>query len=398
MNFTVGYETRDQIRAVAATADLRLKEVSVAADRLRSWAMIRGVPIAGPAFLKLGGSMTCRVCLPILAEVMPHPETELELDSSPAGEMARVHDVRFGEVRAVGRELQSALSSASPGDSLEFHSVDGDFIAGDVVLVPAKPPQSKPTTIALANGDANAAAAAIEQAPVLVRVVTIARQHGTAGEAIAASVARQLGLRLVDYDVTRRAAEEAGVSPDTVAWAAVHRGRFSRILDALARGGGGTMEGWIDPVLLRTSPLFTSAEYRSFIEDAIRDLAEQGDVLILGHGAQLVLADRADTFRVLVTGSIEKRAARAMAEGLAAGEARKIIREADQERVDYFHEFYGRGWLDASTYDLAINTDRTPVEDAAGVIIDAIQRRSVAYRSGPAAGGGTSDRPGRGAV
>ncbi len=375
MNLTVEYDTRDRVRSVAVVTGLSLKDATLAADRLRSWAMIRGVPIAGPAFLRLAGTRACSVQLPIGAEVMPHPETGIALDAAPAGHVARLHGVRFGEIRGVGRELQEALAATVPDNSLEFHSVDGDFLEGDLVLALATAPQHRPKTIAIPGGDEGPLT---DQPSAAVRVVTIARQHGTGGEEIAASVAHQLGLRLIDYEVFRRAADEAGVSPEAVKQAGVHRGRFSRILEGMSRGSGGSGELWVTPVPLRMTPLFTSAEYRAFVESALRDLAEQGDVLILGHGAQLVLAGRPDTLRVLITGSLGGRAARAIAKGLAAEEANRVIREADQERVDYFREFYDRGWLDPASYDFVINTDRTSAEDAAGIILDLVKRRSAA--------------------
>lgn len=373
MNFTIDYTTRDRVRTVALSSALDLKSVSNAADSLRSWAMIRGVPVGGRPFIRLTGSMACRVHLPILTEVMPHPETGIELDAGPLGEAARVHDVRFGEVRGVGRELQNLLGATSPANSLEFHSIDGDFISGDVVLVLAEPPQSRPTTLVLQGAADSRPMASVA---VGVRVITIARQHGTGGEAVADAVARRAGLRLFDYEVFRRAAEQAGVTPETIEGTARHRGLLSRMIDGLARGSGSYPELWTLPVSLRETPLFTSGEYRSFVEDAIRDVADRGDAVILGHGAQLVLAERTDTFRVLITGSMDQRVARAVATGLSANEARSLIREADQERVEYFREFYSRGWLDPASYDLVVNTDRIALEDAAGIILDAIARRS----------------------
>lgn len=89
-----------------------------------------------------------------------------------------------------------------------------------------------------------------------------------------------------------------------------------------------------------------------------------------------MLANRPDTFRVLITGSMDQRVAPAVATGLSENEARRLIRESDQERVEYFREFYNSGWLDPASYDLVVNTDRIAVEDAAGIILDAIARRS----------------------
>ena len=124
------------------------------------------------------------------------------------------------------------------------------------------------------------------------RVVAMARSVGSAGDDVARAVAEQLGFRFYDYQVVQTAAQDAGVSPETVSEAEHTPSLFTRILEALARNPSMPVAAWADPVPLATSPLLTSAEYRRFIEDVIRDLADQGEAVLLGHGAVMSLSDR----------------------------------------------------------------------------------------------------------
>lgn len=203
------------------------------------------------------------------------------------------------------------------------------------------------------------------------RVISISRQVGTAGEEVAQAVAARLGYRYVDYQVIQEAAAEAGVSPETVSEAEHTPSLLTRILEALARNQAMPAAGWADPVPLTTSPLYTSADYRRFIENVIRDLADRGECVIVGHAAQVILRDRADTVRVLVTGSPQVRARRIMTGmGVDEREALKIIERTDSERLEYFRRFYDTGWLAPSTYDLCINTDRVSPEGAATLVVE----------------------------
>jgi cytidylate kinase len=120
---------------------------------------------------------------------------------------------------------------------------------------------------------------------------------------------------------------------------------------------------------LTESPFYSSVEFRTFVEDAIRAFAAEGSVVIAGHGAQLVLSDHPNTLRVMVTGSERMRARRAASSGMAMDDALASVRKADEERVAYFHEFYKQGWLDPSTYDLMVNTDMLSPDAAAGLIV-----------------------------
>jgi len=208
------------------------------------------------------------------------------------------------------------------------------------------------------------------------RVVTIARQVGAAGEEVARLVAEQLGFRYVDYQIVQEAAREAGVSPDTVSEAEHTPSLLTRILEALARSPSTPAAAWADPVPLATSPLYTSTDYRQFIEQVVRDLAEEGNCVIVGHAAQVILRNRPDTLRVLICGSREARARRIMAGmGVDEKEALKTVDRTDSERLDYFQRFYHVGWLDPWTYDLCISTDRISPRGAADLIVRAATQR-----------------------
>lgn len=208
------------------------------------------------------------------------------------------------------------------------------------------------------------------------RVVTIARQVGTAGEEVAQGVADALGFRYVDYQIIQAAADEANVSPETVSEAEHMPSLMTRILEALARSPAIPAAGWVDPVSLTASPLSMSTDYRRFIERVILDLAEQGNCVILGHGSQVVLRNRVDTVSALITGSNEHRARRIMA-GMGVDEklALKTVERTDSERIDYFHRFYDTGWLTPCTYDLCLSTDHLNPSQAADVVVCAARLR-----------------------
>lgn len=212
------------------------------------------------------------------------------------------------------------------------------------------------------------------------RVVTIARQVGTNGEEVARIVASSLGYRLLDYRLVQEAAQEAGVSPETISEAEHKPSFFGRIIEALARNPAGPASGqWGEPINIGATPLLTSSDYRQLVEQVVQDFANQGNVVLLGHGAQFMLKDRADTFRVLVVGSETARMRRLMASmGVDEGKAREVVQRTDKERNDYFRSYYDVGWTDPSSYDLTVNTDHLNPQQAADLILGALRVRDVA--------------------
>lgn len=201
------------------------------------------------------------------------------------------------------------------------------------------------------------------------RVVSVSRQVGAAGEEVARAVAAKLDFRLIDYQVIQDAAREAGVSPETVSEAEHTPSLVTRLLEALARNPSMPVTAWADPVPMATNPLYTSTDYRKFVEDVIRQTADQGECVIVGHAAQVILRDRFDTVRVLVTGSTRMRAGRVRTGmGVDEKEALRIIERTDHERQDYYHRFYGTGWLTPCTYDLCVSTDHLNPDQAAAIV------------------------------
>ncbi|MCZ7577631.1 MAG: cytidylate kinase-like family protein [Dehalococcoidia bacterium] len=87
------------------------------------------------------------------------------------------------------------------------------------------------------------------------RVITIARQVGTGGEDVAGIVAAATGYRLLDYRVVQEAAQEAGVSPETVSDALHKPSFFARIIEALARNPATPASGqWGEPINIAATP------------------------------------------------------------------------------------------------------------------------------------------------
>ena len=208
------------------------------------------------------------------------------------------------------------------------------------------------------------------------RVISITRQVGVAGEEIAGAVSTRLGYRLIDYQVIQRAAQEAGVSPETVSEAEHTPSLITRILESLARNPSMPAAAWSDPLPLATSPLTTSTDYRHLVEDVVKDMAEQGECVFLGHASGQILRDRFDTLRVFVCGTAPARARRIMA-GMSVDEemAMKTIKRSDAERDEYFRRFYEAGFSTPWAYDLCINTDHLNPEQAASLVADAASMR-----------------------
>lgn len=203
------------------------------------------------------------------------------------------------------------------------------------------------------------------------RVVCISAADGAGAEEVGRLVAGELGFRLVDEHVIARAADRAGVEPSTVAEVERRKSFVARMLEDLAPSATAAAVGMgAFPAPLDDVP--ASDELRAFIRAAIEDVAEEGDAVIVAHAASVALAGRDGALRVLVTASPEVREQRlAAAQGLADGDARKLLRKADANRADYLKRFYGVGEELPTHYDVVLSTDRITPEQAARLVVHA---------------------------
>ena len=197
-------------------------------------------------------------------------------------------------------------------------------------------------------------------------IITIARTMGAGGEDLGTKIADELGFRYVDSEIIDRAAALAKVTPDEMARVEARKGLMARILENLARAGGGSMAagGVPEPVLLEPTP-----NYEQMIVDVIHETAAMGFVVIVAHGAAVALKGQQGVLRILVTASRDQRIQRVVEAGSARGQATKAVDDSDKSRADFFKRFYQLDTELPTYYDLVVNTDELDVDHAAGAIL-----------------------------
>jgi cytidylate kinase len=200
-------------------------------------------------------------------------------------------------------------------------------------------------------------------------VIAVSRALGANGEEIAGAVARQLGYRYVDNEIIDKAAKAVGVTPAEVSQAEHTDSLLSRLVTAL-----GTTIG-MDQMAVPPDYAYMntySQDYQKLIERVIRQTAEEGNVVLVAHGASIPLAGMDGLLRVFITGSPEVRAGRiASTSGVDAGKAADEIEESDKQRAQFLRRFYKVSREQPTHYDLVINTDVLSADEAAALVISA---------------------------
>lgn len=212
-----------------------------------------------------------------------------------------------------------------------------------------------------------------EQKPaVAMRAITISREYGSGGGEVAARLAKRLGWRLVDHEVVVRVARELGVSEADVA------ARDERTESLLSRILSG-MQSIQPPVYIDGTPVFLtdSNDYRNALNKVVCAAVDAGNVVIVGRGSQVLLAQRRDVLHVRIVASFERRIPYVMRrEGCDENTARSRIQSKDRDRVRYLQVEYQHDPADPHLYDLVINTDVIDLDSAVDLAVRALQSKA----------------------
>jgi cytidylate kinase len=111
-------------------------------------------------------------------------------------------------------------------------------------------------------------------------------------------------------------------------------------------------------------------------ERVIAEAAAEGCVVLVGRGAQAVLATRSNALHVYVVASKPFRRKVAIERlGVDPAKVDKVIDETDQHRDQYVKRHYGRDRQDLTQYDFVVNAERLGFEGAAELVVAEVKRR-----------------------
>jgi cytidylate kinase len=113
------------------------------------------------------------------------------------------------------------------------------------------------------------------------------------------------------------------------------------------------------------------------ISDTILRLAELGNAIIIGRGANIITARLPHVVHVRIVSSIERRIANMQRfDGLTRDEATVRIQHEDRGRQRYVKEHFGKEVDNPLLYHLVLNTDLVEFDAAAGLIASLVLNRA----------------------
>lgn len=197
-------------------------------------------------------------------------------------------------------------------------------------------------------------------------VVTVSRQYGAGGFRVARALAETLRFGLVDREIVEEAARKIGWDPEA---ARARDERAPALVEeiGMALAAGSSLGG---PAPFMPPPSIDDRSLASATGAVIASLAEAGDYVILGRGAQAVLKGHPRACHVSLVGDIGDRARRiAEWQHVDQKEATARCHRMDADRAGYVRRFYGVDIRDSSLYDCVLNTSRLTLDHTVNIAV-----------------------------
>lgn len=166
-------------------------------------------------------------------------------------------------------------------------------------------------------------------------IITIAREHGTAGKQIGKQVAEQLGIPFYYKEMTALAAQESGLDKEFI----------SDVKDNA-------------PNILYDLYLSTNVVKQAVIaqEKIIRKIADNGACVIVGRAADYVLRDYDNVLSIFIHAPKEYRIKNIIKMyDDTEEEATYHAKRSNDVRAAYYRSISGRNWRNVHNYDICID-------------------------------------------
>jgi cytidylate kinase len=203
-------------------------------------------------------------------------------------------------------------------------------------------------------------------------LITVSRQFGSGGSEVAERVAQALGWHLYDNAVVDEVARRLGVDPSEVSAREERVPSLpERIASAMALGMPEVMPTVADLALQPDEERIVTVT-RLVMEEAV--LA--GPAVLVGRGAQCMLAERADALHVFCYAPPDALASYAISNlGVARADAPRVVAEHNHQREQYVKRHWKRNWRDLANYHLCVNTAWLGLDGAAELIVQLARER-----------------------
>jgi cytidylate kinase len=199
-----------------------------------------------------------------------------------------------------------------------------------------------------------------------VPVITISRQFGAGGKTLTDQLAARLGYDVANEEIIDKLAQSTKLSADSIrSFEGEENGKFQVTPPT----------GFIRRIFDPSKNFMDEQQYVKLLNRLIPQLADRGNIIILGRGAQFILQDRQDVMHILLLADEADRVKFMQAHyDLAPDEARQAVIKQGKRRLKLMKLFNSADYDQPVHYDLVLNMSKMSLDRAVDLICTLIER------------------------
>jgi len=193
-----------------------------------------------------------------------------------------------------------------------------------------------------------------EKSPPFYPLITISREYGALGAALAEKLGKTTGFDIWDKELLGAVAKD--LNSDQKLLETLDERRKKDIEDAAS--------AFIDKV-------YTNVSYLRSLIKVVKTLEEHGRGIIVGRGANYI-CEKHENLNIRLVRPFKSRVEHIAHEHqIPFAKARDLVETKDNEREEFIKRFFYKDLANASDYDLIINSDTFSLDHAKMMVADA---------------------------
>ncbi len=195
-------------------------------------------------------------------------------------------------------------------------------------------------------------------------VVTISRQYGAGGKTLGKLLADRLKYTFADSNIIQRIAKEANVSSDWVASFEKEAGsKVSRMISKMVS------QRLVNRVLKNERGYLDEQIYLDYLVLIIAQVADEGNVVIMGRGSQYILDDHPDAYHILLINNVENRIKFLIKNyKLSDRQAAQMVNSEDRRRANLYRKLGKQDYDSPTLYHLVLNMAMLDMSSAVDLV------------------------------
>ncbi len=195
------------------------------------------------------------------------------------------------------------------------------------------------------------------------KIITISREFGSGGRTIGHLIAERLGYKFYDGEIIDEVVKASGLAREIVEKYDEHATHKNSFLYSIAINAGGDAY----------NGLSFANRVQIAQSNVIKKIAEEGNCVIIGRGADYVLRDRDDCLNVFVYADMEFKAKRVIENyGETSVKIEERLNDKDARRRVFYRSFAMREWGDYKNYDLMLDSSVIGIEKCVDMICNIV--------------------------